>query len=320
MKKYLLSIGISIIFLILLSGCSNATTGDVVAELKNNNVKPGEEIEFTIKAVNNIKLYSLEADINYDENIIEKITTTYNGDYNNVTNEDFSLSGKHYSLFFDNVVEASANSEIVNVKLKLKDSITDTSGIISLENVAYTNEDFDDIYFEGEISRIEFSIKQDPKPDPDPEPEDLYLSTPKYKIGEEDTENYVEGDTNIYRISPNTTITDFISNLSTNGNISVYNANGEEEANYDELVKTGMIIKVSKDNKEIELTISVLGDTNGDGIADITDLVDVRKHIQEVNAITKKEILLSVDINEDGIIDITDLVKIRKHIQEVEML
>ena len=151
-------------------------------------------------------------------------------------------------------------------------------------------------------------------------PDDLYLSSSTYKIGEDDTENYKDGDTNIYRISPNTKITDFINNLSTNGNISVYNADGVEEANYDELVKTGMILKVSKDNKEIELIISVLGDTNGDGISDISDLVELRKHIQEIDAITKKEIMLSADINEDNIIDITDLVRIRKHIQEVELL
>ena len=152
------------------------------------------------------------------------------------------------------------------------------------------------------------------------EEEKIYVTTDKYKIGQENTNEYVDGDKYLYRISPNTTITEFMNNISTNANISIYNESGEELTNYDELIKTGMTLKISKDEKNIELIVSVLGDINSDGYADISDLVAIRKHIQEIAKISEDEKSLAADINEDNSIDISDLVKVRKHIQEVETL
>ena len=206
---------------------------------------------------------------------------------------------------------------IINIKMRVKSDAVFTEGEnveVYLNKASLYNVDTD-TYLLEEVMSEKLMLKGI-----NPTTDDLYLSTEKYKIGENDTQNYEEGDKYIYRISPKTTITEFLANLSTNGNIRVYNADGEEETNYDEFIGTGMKLQVTKDDKVIELTISIIGDINCDGDADITDLIVIRRHIQKLQEITRKEIVLSADINEDTSIDITDLVKIRKYIQQIEKL
>ncbi len=137
----------------------------------------------------------------------------------------------------------------------------------------------------------------------------LYLSTSEYKIGETNTQNYEDGDEYLYKVSPNTTIEEFKddTNLKTNGNISVYNANGEEQTNLNELVKTGMKIKVAKEGYEdIELIISVIGDIDGDGIVTASDLADTIKAVLS-NFNLKEEQFKAIDMDEDKSITAADL-------------
>ena len=150
----------------------------------------------------------------------------------------------------------------------------------------------------------------------------LYLKSKVYKIGTNNTDEkldeYVDGDLYLYRVSPNTKLKDFKTNCETNGEITVYKPDGTILGE-DELVGTGMILKDRKGSKEISILIAVTGDIDGNGDVDITDLVNVRKHIQNIKNMTGVYIKAG-DINEDEVSDITDLVKIRKHIQEVEYI
>lgn len=321
MKKYILSFCCSVILLILFSSCSKATTGDIETTLKTNNVKPGEEVIISMKITKPISLYTFETEIHYDTNIVESIDIKNNFNSDNIISETYSVNGL-YSIIFNDLESINANDEIIVVKLKLKDTITDTKSVVTIEETAYTDENFDDIYYAGEIAKIEFDIYQEPE-----ESEPLYLSTEKYKIGEndEDTSNYQDGDKYITRVSPNTTSSEFIANLKTNGNITVYKQDGSILGD-DELVGTGMTIKVTKEgNTDISLTVIVTGDVNSDGIVDITDLVKVRQQIQQLFDIDGKVTKFDEkqnkagDINEDLFIDITDLVKIRRYIQQIDI-
>ena len=152
--------------------------------------------------------------------------------------------------------------------------------------------------------------------------EDLYLKSDVYKIGTNNTDEkldeYVDGDLYLYRVSPNTTLADFIANCKTNGKITIYKQDGTELKD-NELVGTGMTLKDEKGTKFITISIAVTGDLDGNGEIDITDLVKVRQNIQQIKEITGVY-LKAGDINEDESADITDLVKIRKHIQEIEYI
>ena len=158
----------------------------------------------------------------------------------------------------------------------------------------------------------------------------LYLRSEKYKIGENKLDEYEDGDLYLYRVTPNTTLANFkvSPNCITNGNITVYKQDGTILQD-NELVGTGMKIKVTKEEttKTIELSIAVTGDLNGDGEADITDLVIVRRHIQKLEQINNILLFKAGNINEDkneetnkDEVDITDLVQIRRHIQKLEYI
>ena len=148
--------------------------------------------------------------------------------------------------------------------------------------------------------------------------DDLYLKSQKYKIGENNFGEYDDGDIYLYRVSPNTKLSDFIANCETNGKITVYKQDGNILGD-SELVGTGMTLVDEKDGKTIRLEIGVTGDLDGNGESDITDLVKVRRNIQGIETHTGIYAKAG-DINEDNSIDITDLVRIRRHIQEIEYI
>ena len=139
-----------------------------------------------------------------------------------------------------------------------------------------------------------------------------------YKIGDENISEYQPGDVYISRIAPETTLEIFKTKCSTNGEITIYKENGEELGE-NEYIGTNMKLQITKNDEKIELTIAVKGDIDGNGEANIADLVNVRKHIQKVKNV-EGIYFIDGDINEDNSLDIADLVKIRKHIQKVEYI
>ena len=71
---------------------------------------------------------------------------------------------------------------------------------------------------------------------------------------------------------------------------------------------TGAIVNLNG----VDYTLSMVGDTNGDGVIDSADLLKIVKHLKELSKI---EILSAGDANRDGIIDSADLLKIVKYLK-----
>lgn len=86
--------------------------------------------------------------------------------------------------------------------------------------------------------------------------------------------------------------------------IKVYEANGTEvtEGN----LKTGQTVTIVNAGKSESFKTVLYGDTNGDGLIDIRDLLIIQKHLVK-SKIINGEYLRASDLNKDGIVDIRDL-------------
>ena len=97
-------------------------------------------------------------------------------------------------------------------------------------------------------------------------------------------------------------------NLPEGSNASLTDAEGQAKA-ADSVLQTGDLLAITdgETGETTQLTVLIYGDTNGDGIIDIFDLVAVRNHIIELSSLTGIAALAG-DVNRDEIIDIFDLV------------
>ena len=140
--------------------------------------------------------------------------------------------------------------------------------------------------------------------------EDLYLKSQKYKIGENNVDEYEENDIYLYRVNPNTTLTDFISNCDTNGTITVYKKTGEKLGD-NEIIGTGMTLKDELNGKVIILTLSVKGDIDGNGKVTATDLAAINQQILKEISLEGAQ-FKAADISDDKQVTATDLAAINQ--------
>lgn len=128
----------------------------------------------------------------------------------------------------------------------------------------------------------------------------------------------------IKNINMQTKVSSLLNNITVTGtkiSINVYNSSGQIKPSND-LISTGDVLKIYL-NKTLqeEYAISINGDSSGDGIVDLIDLVQMRKHIvgwydQNTNKGQKKEGIYyeSLNLNDDELVDLIDLVRMRKMI------
>ncbi len=81
----------------------------------------------------------------------------------------------------------------------------------------------------------------------------------------------------------------------------------------DGIVKTGEIITLTNAGITESYKTIIYGDTNGDGLIDIRDLLSIQKHLVKAKTLTN-EYLKSADLNKDNTIDIRDLLLEQKYL------
>lgn len=119
-----------------------------------------------------------------------------------------------------------------------------------------------------------------------------------------------DGKQYLINIAPNTTFEDMLKKIKSNGIITLYK-NNNEITDKKTKISTGMKLKISYNDTNSEYIIVVKGDSNGDGIIDIKDILQINKH--RLNKISLKgENLLSGDVNKDNKVDIKDILQINK--------
>ena len=137
------------------------------------------------------------------------------------------------------------------------------------------------------------------------ENDSLYLKSKKYKVGENDIDNYEDGDIYLDKIQPETTLSEFINNCDTNGTITVINEEGQVLSDED-LIGTNMTIKVTKYDEEITLKAVVMGDLDGNGKVTATDLSALNQNILKVVKL-EGAVFKAADLDDNNRITATDL-------------
>lgn len=272
------------------------------------NYKKDKTIELTISLKNmKNKISYIEAYIDYDKEIFEEVTSK---DFSNSLNVDtlsyFSYSNKANKIVveFDEDTEVT---ELCKLKLKVLDNIEDIS--TTKFKVSYGN-----CYSYNDDKTIEFGDVTETFAENNDE-EKLYLSTEKYKIGENNIKDYEDGDKYISRITKETKLKDYINNLKTNGEVTVTKEDGTKLTE-EEYVGTGMKLTVTKDKEKIELKIAVSGDLNGDGKVTATDLSTINQTILKTTKL-ENEYKLAADLDENNNITATDLSTLNKMLLKI---
>ena len=125
----------------------------------------------------------------------------------------------------------------------------------------------------------------------------------------------------IYNIKNGTSIASFKEKLIKSGakSIIIKDKNGNDIENNNTLIGTGQIITINTAVETQTYTLSVKGDTSGDGVVTILDLLEVQKHIKKAETL-KNESLTSADTSGDNKVTILDLLEIVQHIKKYKLL
>lgn len=195
----------------------------------------------------------------------------------------FSTEARIPSSIYDKVSSKAGNSKISLDGKKWYD-LTSLNVDPSLMNLEET-----DVCIKGFTKFIE-------------EDKDYHFKSDKYEINE----NYVKN------IEINTNIKEFMKNVNTNQEIKIYDNN--VECSEDDIIKTGMKIKVG----EKTLKLVVIGDVNSDGKI---SLIDISKLILHYNEDEKNQLeneqKQAADINLDGKISLIDISKLIQIYNEI---
>ena len=127
--------------------------------------------------------------------------------------------------------------------------------------------------------------------------EDAKITSNKYVI---------EGDT-ISRVTPGTTLKAFKQNIEVNRDITIVDKDGNV-LNEGSILGTGMILKVG--DNELQYTIVVTGDTDGDTEITPNDLAQLKLHLIGIRILEDAELAIA-DMDGDGEPTINDLAQMK---------
>lgn len=131
--------------------------------------------------------------------------------------------------------------------------------------------------------------------------ETLYLKSDVYTV----SDDYVE------KVPAWTTIADYLTNMNSNGTMTIYDKSGNEITDTTKYIATGMVIKATKGDEEITKTIIVVGDVTGNGQIKLLDVSKVNQHFVG-QAPLEGVYLKAADMNGDGKISILDVSKVNQ--------
>lgn len=309
MTKIILIVIIIIISMIELVNKTEAieeTDGSIKLECEEK-IEAGKTITINVSLCDiNKNVDTVIATIEYDKDIFEE---PVEDDFNPVNNWSYPIYNDENGMFLiEKTGGTTTNETIMSIALKVKENVTAKTTTVSLTDIEAAGLGIDLAL--NKTSEIQIGKPEEPIEPIEPEEpidptEKLYLSSEIYKIGNKDIENFEQGDKYISRVEAETTKETFTSNLKTNGTITIIKEDGTElEEN--ELVGTGMTLKVTKDEENIELKIAVMGDLSGDGKVTATDLSTLNQTVLSIITL-ENEYKIAADLDENENLTVTDL-------------
>jgi len=122
----------------------------------------------------------------------------------------------------------------------------------------------------------------------------------------------------IKNIVPETSVGEVLGNIKTNGIIETYKGT-EKITNIDQIIATGMTIRIKLNDEKIEYTVVVKGDLNGDGNVKLSDLSKLKLSMVGTTDLQGpyKE---AADLNGDGKVKLSDLSKMKLYLVKASEL
>lgn len=194
-----------------------------------------------------------------------------------ILNEDLDTTGLVIYLNYDNGDKEEINQNFTCTPTKLTQ--------VGTQKITVTYEDKSVNFY--------VEVKEEPS-----KPVEIIVESEKYKIEKEIIKN----------IQPKTQLLEFKRNIKTNSKTIKVLKDTNEITNTEKLA-TGM--KMLLDNN-IYYKIIVKGDCNGDGQANLQDILLINKHRLNKTQL-KNEYLTAGDTDEDGKVEIKDILKLNKY-------
>ena len=181
------------------------------------------------------------------------------------------------------------DSNVFTVKFKVKETISqEQSTVVEVKNILASNSIID---IASSDTQLKIDIKIPKKPElPDEITSDSYTIEKEF----------------ISRIEPNTTVSDFKTNVKTQPKEIVIKDKEGNILGDDGIVATGMTLEVVK----LKFTLIITGDIDGNGKLGATDLAKIKLHLIESEELTGI-LLKAADMNGDGKISATDLAQMK---------
>ena len=135
----------------------------------------------------------------------------------------------------------------------------------------------------------------------------------EYEITEENGKRYIE------KIPENTTIKQVKEKIKTTGEIEVYKGSSKV-TDENQIIGTGMTIKVKQNSQEITYEAVVKGDITGDGKIKMADILKLARYKAGVDKNLKGAYLKAGDVVKDGKIGMQDILKLSRVLAGIEKI
>ncbi len=256
-------------------------------DINKEELKPGQEFEVKV-SVNDFKnigkgLISLMGQLEYDTNILERIDVDGQNGWNLGEN---SFNEENFKFIIDSNKLVTDSGDIFKMKFRVKNTVTEEAKtVIKVKGISASGGD-------GIVGANDTSIEVGIK-----------LSKEPAKIT---SDKYVIEKTTIARVAPGTTLKTFKENVEANREIVILDKDGNE-LEEDSALGTNMTLKVGE---ELQYTIIVTGDIDGDTEITTNDLAQLKVHLIDYEKLTGNS-LIAADVDNDKEVTINDLAQIK---------
>lgn len=300
----------------------NIDTTAPTANVEYKAVQNGIQVKITA----NEQIQEVEGwEINNNNTIISKVFTENNN--SQITIKDISGNETKVPVNVKLVTSIKLNKTEIKLKISEKEKLVATiePNDATIKNITFKSNDesIAKVSSEGNVTAIKEGetkivvtteqgnkiaecvvkvIKQD---QPEEKLSIELKNESKYEITTENEVSYIE------KISPKTTIQTVLDSIKTNGEIKIYKGTNEV-TDKTQKIATGMTIEITKGTEKKTYTIVVTGDTNGDGEANMSDILQINKHRLGKVLLTGAN-LKAGNVNGDEKVDISDILKINKY-------